>query len=176
VPFVESGASRGDWTITLPRSVPIALSTTADFGSLDARLAGVNLTDLAMTANFSNATLDLSQAKVESMSLTANFASTAVHLPSGSNMQGSVTANFGSPSPLSAGTGSQHAFAPGRGLTISTIGDFDGIVGVADLEGSGMTRVGNTWTSAGYDAAAARTDLTTTANFGSVQRDGEACR
>ena len=164
VPFVESGASRGDWTITLPRSVPIALSTTADFGSLDANLAGVNLTDLAMTANFSNATLDLSQAKVESMSLTANFASTAVHLPSGSNMQGSVTANFGS---LAL------CVPAGIGLRVTVAG---GALSSTDLEGSGMTRVGNTWTSAGYDAAAARTDLTTTANFGSVQRDGEACR
>jgi hypothetical protein len=164
VPFVDSGGGRGDWTISVPRSVPINLSTTADFGSLDANLAGANLTDLSITANFSNATLDLSQAKVQSMSLTANFASTAVHLPSASNLQGSVTANFGSLAlcvPASIG------------LRVTVNG---GAFSSTDLEGSGMTRIGNTWTSAGYDAATARTDLTTTANFGSVQRDGEACR
>ena len=39
-----------------------------------------------------------------------------------------------------------------------------------------MTQAGNTWTTPGYDAAAAKVDLSTTANFGNVELHGENCQ
>jgi hypothetical protein len=164
IPFLGTGPGRGDWRISLPRGLPVDLSTSADFGDLQADLAGARIGNLSLTVNFGQADVNLAQATVQSVSVTANFGSTVLHLPASSSFQGSATANFGS---------LDLCVPEAAGLRITVGG---GAFSSTDFTRRGMTRGGNTWTSAGYDAAAAKIDLSTTANFGSIQLDEEDCQ
>jgi hypothetical protein len=164
LPFLEGGGSPGAWRITLPRQPTVDLTATSDFGDLTADMKGANVGNLSLTVNFGQADLGLTEATVQSLSITSNFGSTTLRVPAGSSFHGSITANFGS---------LDLCVPSGVGLRVTVGG---GAFSSTDFGDRGMTQAGNTWTSAGYDAAASKVDLSTTANFGNVELHGENCQ
>jgi len=164
LPFLDGGGSPGAWRIGLPRQPTVDLSATSDFGDLTADLSGARVGNLSVTVNFGQADLGLAGATVQSLSITSNFGSTVLRVPKESSFHGSITANFGS---------LELCVPSGVGLRVTVGG---GAFSSTDFGDRGMTQAGNTWTTPGYDAAAAKVDLSTTANFGNVELHGENCQ
>jgi hypothetical protein len=52
-------------------------------------------------------------------------------------------ANPADPTPIPGGIRNSHHFLPGRGAKVSTVNDFDGVVGIAHLAGGGTATTAN---------------------------------
>lgn len=157
-------AGRETWRLTLPTDPTLALSATVNAGSARYDLAGAHLSSISMTTNAGSVTTDLSGATVGSMSSTLNAGSLRIALPAAS-FSGSFTVNAGSLG---------FCLPAGTGLRISTNDNF---LASNNFGERGLTKSGSTWTTAGFDAAATKIELSATANLGRMELDPEGgCR
>lgn len=148
------GAGRDVWRLTLPTSPVDDLSLVVNAGEGDIDLAGADLGRLDLTTNAGRTTVGLSDASVTTLSGTVNAGSLSVVLPSSADVTGSMVVNAGE---LRVCTPS------GVGLRIH----HTGVLKATSIEG--QNRSGTDWQSPDYASAAYRTDLTITANFGSIE-------
>jgi hypothetical protein len=163
--FVLSQQARSEWQVGLPAqaALDVGITLNAASGSLD--LGSGPVERVGGTFNAGDVDIDLSAAttpQVADLSLTYNAASGSLALPVGS-LTGSMTLN------ASALDLCVPADAEARFELESTLSS-------DDFSGSGLTQVGDSWQTPGFDTATERIDvsITSTVSSISVQRP-EVC-
>ena len=146
-------AARARWDVSLPRASKIDLEATVNAGEATLDLRGGALGSIDLTSNAGSLALDLDGATASDIGLTVNAGDTRIVLPA-TSLQGSLTVNAGSIRICST---------PGVGLRFRTNDNL-----TASFDFPGLTRDGSTWTSPDYATSAAKIDLSTTANAGSI--------
>ncbi|HUG47429.1 MAG TPA: hypothetical protein VMP67_03350 [Candidatus Limnocylindria bacterium] len=147
--------------LTLPTEQRLAVSLTLNASTAELDLGPGDLASLSATFNASDASVDLTEASASGgISLTLNASSGELRMPD-SSLAANVTLNASSLELCSA---------PETGLQIR----YSDTLSSANLEEAGLTRSGNVWRTAGYEAASVRHDLGISANVSSlrVERTG----
>lgn len=156
---IDQGGGR--WDVALPVDPILSLGVTIGAGSGRIDLAGAHLSSVSAAVNAGDARLDLSGALgLTSISGSANAGSLRISLPA-SSLVGRVSANAGSV---------DLCVPPGVGLRLRASG---GALGSNNFGARGLAQDGETWTSPGFDAAAVRIDLSTSANVGAITLNPE---
>jgi len=159
----DFGGGRTAWTVDVPRAPHLALGLTLNAGDGTVDLAGASLDALDLTVNAGSMELDLSRAAVlplDSTSATVNAGSAKVVLPS-----------FNGRLELSLNAGSLTVCVPADAAVQVS---WNGTIASNDLDASGLTRAGNTLTTAGLDVTRPYVSMNVSANAGSfsLQRGG----
>lgn len=128
--------ARQDWDITLPSDVTLALGVTANAGSSNLGLGGMDLSDLSVDMNAGDIDVDLAGASVTQLSASANAGSLAISVDGSTTARGSVNVNAGSV---------ELCVADGTAIEI-TVNDSN-ITFSHNLDDSGLDRSGDTWRS-----------------------------
>jgi hypothetical protein len=164
--FVLSQQTRSEWQVGLPSAAAISLGMTLNAAAGSADLGSGPVARVDGTFNASDLDLDLSSATTPqpaAISATFNASNGRLSLPAGS-MTGNVTLNA---STLEI---CLPAAAEARFELESTLAS-------DDLSSSGLTRVGDSWQTAGFDTAPSRIDLSITSTVSSVSIERpEVCR
>ena len=159
VGFMRSGQR---WQVNLPQDPSLNLTVAVNAGSGRLDLAGAHVPTVNLSVNAGSITADLSgAATVGSVSASANAGSLKVSLPA-ANVTGSLSVNAGS---------IEFCVPAGVGLRLR---DGNNPLSSNNFGSRGLTRSGQTWTTSGYDSAATRIDLSTSANLGSITLNPEA--
>lgn len=149
--------ARQRWNLTLPAGPTLDLSATLNAGSGHLDLGAAALGNVDLTLNAGDIHLDLGQTTaLDRVGMTVNAGSAKMTLPNRS-LTGSVTVNAGS-----AG----FCTPSGAGVRIRTN---DNLTAGNNFAGQGLTKNGNTWTTANFDSAAVQIDLSAQANAGSLE-------
>jgi len=155
--FVLSQQTRSDWQVGVPAEAAISLGMTLNAVDGSADLGSGPIARVDGTFNASDLGLDLSSATTPqpaAVSMTFNASNGRLSLPAGS-MTGNVTLNA---STLEI---CLPAAAEARFELESTLAS-------DDLGGSGLTRVDDSWQTAGFDTSPSRIDLSITSTVSSV--------
>ena len=128
--------ARQDWDVTLPSDVVLALDVTANAGSSNLSLGGMELSDLGVDMNAGDIDVDLAGASVAELSVSANAGSISMIVDEGSALDGSISVNAGSV---------DLCVADGTAIEIS-VSDSN-ITFSHNLDDSGLSRSGDTWRS-----------------------------
>jgi hypothetical protein len=158
------GSSRSVWNLGLPRSPALALGLTLNAGDGSVDLAGASIASTTMTLNAGKMTFDLgATASLGDVNGTVNAGAATLTLPAGERAVN-----------LSLNAGSLSICMPaGAPIRIG----WAGTLGSNNFSSAGLVRVDDsTWTSAGFDATQAHTELHVSANAGSFDlRFGGSC-
>jgi len=154
-------AKRETWRVTLPDTPKLDIDLEVNAGSATVPLAGASLGTMELGLNAGSATVDLTSVKaIDGIDFGLNAGSLGLTLPNLS-MTGSIEAN----------AGAVKICAPaGAALKLRT---GDSIIATYDYGGEGLVQDGSTWTTPGFDTAAVRIDLRTSANAGSFSLNPE---
>ncbi len=136
------GNHRQDWSITLPRDVALELDVQTNAGSGDLDLSGAELTTFDAEMNAGSLDMDLSGATIADLDVGANAGSVSILTDADATITGSLEVNAGS---------IEVCIPDGAAFSI-TVED-DNITFSHNLDESGLTRNGDTWSS-GTGAAA----------------------
>jgi hypothetical protein len=150
---------RADWQVTLPTDVAIQLDMSANAGSLNANLQGMQISDLSGSVNAGSAVVNMVQVTgLSSIDMSANAGSLKITLPF---PQGTVTGS------ISANAGSVDLCVPSEtGLRITSSTS----LGSNNFEDQGLTKVGDdTWVRSALVASPNQLVLNVSANLGSVE-------
>jgi hypothetical protein len=134
--FIGFNDSRQDWDITLPLDTELALDVDADAASSTLDLNGATLSEVAINANAGEVRLGLGGTAVDDLSIDANAGSIKMTVDQATTATGRIEMNAGK---LDLCVGDSVAIA-------ITLND-DNITFSHDLDGSGLTRSGDTWRS-----------------------------
>jgi hypothetical protein len=151
------------WSVTVPRAPHLTLGLTLNAGDGTVGLDGTSLDGLDLTVNAGSMHLDLSRAAalpLDATRATVNAGSATVQLP-----------GFNGLVDLSLNAGSLTVCAPAEAaLQVN----WNGTIASNDLDASGLTRSGNTWSTAGLDVTRPYISMNISANAGSfsLQRGG----
>jgi hypothetical protein len=149
---------RNDWSVAVPRAVPVDLDVETNGGSTDVALPGANLRDASFSTNAGSLTLDLREVSgIGDVDVETNLGSLTLRLPNRS---------FGATIQVNAGSASICA-PPGIGLRIR----FDSVAASDDFESHGLVRAGDFWQTSGFETSETRIELSIDANAGSVSLD-----
>ena len=153
--MLVEGRGPRTWTVTLPEDprLGVRVDMNAGKGNLDLGYAKVDR--FAGTFNAAEVRIDLSDSAVGGLDLELNAGSGKVALPGRSTFEGSITVN----------AASLDLCVPGEAGLRITVG---GALNSADFSGQGLTKTGDSWTSANWGTAANRIDLRIDANAASV--------
>ena len=159
-PFFGFGA-RDTWQITVPDATTIDVDLRVNAGSANVDLGGASLGGLHLQQNAGSAVVDLATVKaIGVLDARLNAGSLGLTLPN-ATLTGTIIAN----------AGSVRLCAPaGAALKLRT---GENIVGSYDYDGHGLVKDGSTWTTPGFDTAAVKIELQTSANAGSFTLDPE---
>lgn len=160
---IAIGAEGSRWQVTLPRdhAVDVELSVNAGLGDLD--LAGMTVPGFTTSVNAGEARVDLSGARgTGRVDASVNAGSLVILLPMPS---GTLRGN------LSVNAGSAEVCVP-SGVAVR-IHSGDQPLGSTNFDDRGLVRVGNSWSSAGYESAVDRIELSVSVNLGSLALDPE---
>ena len=159
------GTGRSAWNVSIPRSSAITLGLTLNAGDGTVDLSGASLASATMTLNAGRMTVDLAATETAGdINATVNAGAAALTLPAGRRDVN-----------LSLNAGSLTVCLPaGAPIRVS----WAGTLGSNNFSAAGLTRVDDTtWTSSGFDAQSAHTELHVSANAGSFElRFGGTCR
>ena len=144
---------RQEWNVTLPTDADLALSIDANAASSRLNLDGATLTELGIDANAGEVKLRLPGASVDGLSIDANAGSISVDTDADTTLDGSVEMNAGS-----------FNLCIAESASVAITVDEDNITFSHNLDDSGLTRQGDTWSNG--DGAAAIT-LTVSGNAAS---------
>jgi hypothetical protein len=151
------GEGRSTWNLGLPRSPTLRLGITLNAGEGSVDLAGATINSTTVTLNAGKLTLDLgSTAMLGDVNATVNAGSGSLALPVGERNVN-----------LSLNAGSlEVCLPPAAPIRV----DWAGTLGSNNFNAAGLVRVDDsTWTSSGFDAAQAHTELHVSANAGSFE-------
>lgn len=152
---------RDTWRVTLPDAARLDLDLQLNAGQSTVKLGDATLGRFGLELNAGSATVNLGSIKdIGDLDVGINAGSLGLTLPNRS-MSGSIEVNAGSVN-LCAPAGAALRFRTG-----------ENIVGSYDYDGHGLVKSGSTWTTPGFDTAAVRIDLQTSANAGSFTLDPE---
>jgi hypothetical protein len=159
------GATRSDWTVTIPKTPGIGLGLTLNAGDGSVDLTGATITSTSFTLNAGKVDLNMgAAAEAGDVDGTVNAGAAAITLDSRSR---SVD--------LSLNAGSIQLCVP-TGTALRA--DWAGTLGSNNFSAAGLTKVDeSTWTTSGFDASQSHTELHVSANAGSFElRVGGSCR
>jgi hypothetical protein len=128
--------ARQDWDITLPSDVRLALDVTANAGSSNLGLDGMDLSDLSIDMNAGDIDVDLAGTSVAELSVSANAGSVSIIVDEATAADGSISVNAGSVDLCVA-----------DGTTIEISVNDSNITFSHNLDDSGLERSGDTWRS-----------------------------
>lgn len=128
--------ARQAWDIRLPSDVRLALDVTANAGSSNLALGGMDLSGLAVDMNAGDLDVDLTGASVAELSVSANAGSISILVDEATSAAGSITVNAGSVDLCVA-----------DGTTIEITVNDSNITFSHNLDDSGLGRGGDTWRS-----------------------------
>jgi LiaI-LiaF-like transmembrane region len=155
----ENGFNFGDgrqrWEIALGSEPTYDLKVNPNAADTTLNLAGGQFDAIDLSPNAGAVVLDLAGARVGDLSVSLNAGSLKVTFDGGTDARGQIGANAGS---IEMCTSSDTAIQ----LTVDANITFS-----HNLDGSGLNRSGDTWTSDGYDGAAHRVTLTVEGNAAS---------
>jgi hypothetical protein len=152
---------RDTWNVTLPDASKVDLDIQLNAGSTTVDLGAATVGAFDLQLNAGSATVDLGLVKaIGGVDASLNAGSLGLTLPNLS-LSGTVEANAGSV---------QLCAPAGAALKLHT---GESIVSGYDYEGHGLVKNGSTWTTPGFDTAAVKIELETTANAGSFTLDPE---
>jgi hypothetical protein len=152
---------RKAWTITLPEAVPLDLTLKLNAGSSTVDLGGAAVDAIELDLNAGSATIDLGSVRqLVALDLKVNAGSLALTLPD-QTVRGTIEAN----------AGAVRICVP-QGVALRLHAS-DSIVAAYDYDDRGLVKVGSTWETPGFDAAAVRIELDTRANAGSFSLNPE---
>ena len=159
------GTGRSTWTFGVPRSPALNLGITLNAGEGSVDLAGATIASSTATVNAGKMTIDLaSTTTLGDVNATVNAGSASVALPGGER-DVNLSLNAGS---------LEVCLPPGAAIRV----DWAGTLGSNNFNAAGLVRVDDsTWTSSGFDASQAHTELHVSANAGSFELQfGGTCR
>ena len=136
------GERRQEWDVTLPTDADLALSIDANAASSNISLDDATLTELSIDANAGEVKLRLPGASVEGFSVDANAGSISVDTDDATTLDGSVEMNAGS---------LELCVAESASVAITV--DEDNITFSHNLDESGLSRQGDTWSNGDGPAA-----------------------
>lgn len=148
------GDRRQEWDVTLPTDADLALSIDANAASSDIGLDGATMTELDVEANAGEVKMRLPGASVEGFSVDANAGSISIDTDGSTTLDGSVEMNAGS---------LELCVAESASVAITV--DDDNITFSHNLDDSGLSRQGDTWSNG--DGAAAAITLSVSGNAAS---------
>lgn len=155
----ENGFSLGDgrqrWELTLGSALTYDLNVNANGADTTLDLAGGSFSRINLDPNAGSVIMDLAGASVDDLRLSLNAGSMAVTFDGSSDATGQLDTNAGS---IRVCTNSEAAVQ----ITVD-----DNVAFSHNLDGSGLNRSGDTWTSDGYDGAAHQVELTVGGNAAS---------
>ncbi|HEX5040476.1 MAG TPA: DUF5668 domain-containing protein [Candidatus Limnocylindria bacterium] len=134
--------ARQAWDIVLPTDVNLTLGVDANAAESDLALDGASLTELDVEANAGSVAIGLAGASVDDLSVDANAGSVSLTVDDGTSLTGSVSMNAGS---------LDLCVPDGVGVAI-TISE-ENITFSHNLDESGLSRNGDTWSGGTGDAA-----------------------
>lgn len=143
---------RANWEVQIPGNVTTNLSAVTNGGDATYNLSGVALSQAAFDLNAGAMHVDLSGARVGSLSVSTNVGSTSITLDGNSDVVGSISTNVGATS-----------LCTPAGLELR-IRSSDS---VSSTHLPGLTRVGDSYQSAGWNTAVRKADLSITTSVGS---------
>jgi hypothetical protein len=160
---INLGVDGSYWDVMLPRSVPTSIELSVNAGSGHVNLAGMAVPAFDLSVNAGDARIDLSGATaVQRVTASANAGSLVLLLPMPTGTLGGD---------LSVNAGSAKVCVP-QGVAIRFRGGGDAL-GSTNFAARGLVKVGETWTSPGFEGAGSRIDLSVSANLGSITLDPE---
>ena len=156
VSFPFNADARQEWDVVLPTDVELELSIESNAASATLDLADADLATLGVDANAGDLSIGLGGASVEDLSIDANAGSISLEADASTRLTGTVGMNAGS---FDLCVPDDAALA----ITIQT----DNVSFSHNLDESGLTQDGDTWTSGdgeaditlGVDGNAASFDL-----------------
>jgi hypothetical protein len=157
-------ANWSTWHLSLPRSTALALDMTLNAGTGSVVLPEATVSSLSMTLNAGKLSLGLATAEqVGDLTATVNAGSGAISLPGG-RRQVNLSLNAGS---------LEVCLPPAAPVLVK----WAGALGANNFGEAGLVKLDDsTWTSPGYDASQAHTELHVSANAGSFNLSpGGAC-
>ena len=152
---------RQEWNVTLPTDADLALSVDADAASGELDLGDATLTELEIDANAGEVKLRLPGASVEGFSLDANAGSISIDTDETTTLDGSVEMNAGS-----------LELCVVESASVAITVEEDNITFSDNLDESGLTRSGDTWSNGGGGAAITLTVSGNAASFTLNPEDG----
>jgi hypothetical protein len=151
------------WTVVLPSSPRLDLTTTVNAGTGRFDLANANLGKVRVTVNAGTLILDLSHvASIAALEIQMNAVGDPRILLPNTSLTGSIDANA---------AGNIRLCPPaGAGLSLTAN---DNLTATNNYADRGLVQVGGAWQTPGYDAAAVRIQLVTHANAGGFNLEQE---
>jgi hypothetical protein len=134
---------RQEWNVTLPTDADLGLSVDANAASSQLDLDDATLTELGIDANAGEVNVRLPGASVDGLSVDANAGSISIDTDEATTLSGSIEMNAGS---------LELCVAESASVAITV--DEDNITFSHNLDDSGLTRTGDTWSNGGGGAAA----------------------
>jgi cell wall-active antibiotic response 4TMS protein YvqF len=136
------GGGRERWIVDLPKEPSYQLEISPNAAEAKVDLRGGRFTSVSLSPNAGSLTLDLRDAQVDALDLSLNAGSASVIIGQGLAMDATMSVNGGSIAVCTA---------DGVALSVTT----DAIVAFStNLDESGLTQAGDTWSTAGYGTAA----------------------
>lgn len=161
---------RQRWNVTLPTSATYELNVSPNAADTNVDLGGGTFTSVSLHPNAGSVFLDLTDAQVDRLDLSLNAGSASIMIGPGPNppspnaitfMTGTLSVNAGSIELCTTGDVALRITADPN-ITFST-----------NLDQAGLSRSGNVWTSAGYDAASRQVRIQLSGNAGSFALNPE---
>lgn len=157
--FDNGGRQR--WNVTLPMAPHLELAISPNAADTKVVLGGGTFTSVSVQPNAGSLFLDLTDAQVADLSLSLNAGSASVVIGTGLDMTASMHVNAGS-------------------IEICTVGDValqvtsnPNITFSTNLDDSSLTKVGNSWSTAGYADASKQVHIQLDGNAGSFTLNPE---
>jgi cell wall-active antibiotic response 4TMS protein YvqF/putative adhesin len=140
-------AGREHWVVALPTGPSYQLEVSPNAADTNIDLSGLRFTSISLSPNAGSLTLDLIGARVDVLDLSLNAGSASVTIGQGSAMDATMSVNGGSIE-VCTETGVALQVTVDPNLTFST-----------NLDESGLTQAGETWSTVGYDDATDRVHI-----------------
>ncbi|HEX2220958.1 MAG TPA: hypothetical protein VHK06_00370, partial [Candidatus Limnocylindria bacterium] len=157
------GNRRQEWQVTLPTEPTVGLEVETNAAETRLDLAGMRLDEAAVSGNAGDVTIDLADAEVAGVDLSVNAGSMAVILDGAA--RGALSVNAGS---LELCVPESAAMS----LEVS-----ENVTFGHNLDEQGLSRSGETWTTAGYAPGPAAIELEVDGNAASLTLNPEGgCR
>jgi len=154
---------RQHWIVGLPAGTTYQLEITPNAADSNVDLGGGHFTSVSLEPNAGSLRLILSDVQVDNLDLSLNAGSAVIIIAAGTSMDATMSVNAGSIDLCTA--------ADGVGLSVTTNAN---ITFSTNLDESGLTQAGDTWSTAGYAAAADKVHIDLEGNAASftINPDG----
>jgi hypothetical protein len=156
-----SGAGRERWVVALPTTTSYQLDVSPNAAEAKIDLGGLRFTSVSLSPNAGSLTLDLTGAQVDDLDLSLNAGSASVTIGRRLSMNATMSVNAGS---------IELCTEEGVALQVTTDSNF---TFATNLDESGLTQAGDTWSTDEYAAATDRVHIDLDGNAASFTLNPE---